>query len=57
MDSDRVVNDLHLGNKLNNLHLYFWQTPDELHELIMKQIKEQLNLSSSDEIEGLGRSS
>lgn len=55
VDGERIISDLYMGKKLNNLHLSFWQTPSELRELLLEQIKEQLGLTSSADIEGFNK--
>ena len=54
-DADRIFNDLQLGNRLNNLHVHFWKTPEDLRTLILQQLTEQLPLTSINDIAGFNK--
>ncbi len=52
VDADRVLSDIDLGSKLNDLHVCYWKTPRELHQRIEEQFVARLGLSASDDVPG-----
>lgn len=54
-DADQVLNDIEQGVALNDLDLGFWQTPEELHDLLFRMFCKHLGLASVDDIPGFDR--
>ncbi|MBN2330840.1 MAG: AAA family ATPase [Candidatus Aenigmarchaeota archaeon] len=51
-DADRVLSDLELGARLNDLEVMFWKTPEELHTRLMQAFKQHLGLQDARDISG-----
>jgi ATP-dependent exoDNAse (exonuclease V) alpha subunit len=52
IDADRVLSDLELGNKFNDLSICYWQTPDDLRQRLDEQLCQRLGLKSLDDVKG-----
>ena len=52
VDADRVLSDLELGEKFNDLDIEFWKTPDELSASITKVFQRHLQLANPNDIDG-----
>src|SRR5690606_27210411 len=44
VDADRVLSDLELGEKINDLEIALWKTPDELHVLLVEVFQRHFGL-------------
>jgi len=52
IDADRVLSDLELGGKFNDLQLEFWETPNQLRTRLGELFVSCLGLASPDDLEG-----
>ncbi len=52
IDADRVLSDLELGKKFNDLSIVFWKTEDDLHRQLDAQLVTQLGLATADDVVG-----
>lgn len=52
VDADRVLSDLELGEKFNDLEIALWKTPDELRTQLLKAFQRHLGLSSPSDVAG-----
>lgn len=52
VDGDRVLSELELGHKFNDLEICFWNTPEELHERMLEQFVDTLGLENANDIQG-----
>lgn len=52
VDADHVLSDLEIGASFNDLSVVFWNTPEELRQLLLAQFQEHLGLSSPNDKEG-----
>ena len=55
VDADRILADLESGEKLKDLEICFWKTPDELGQQLLKQFRQHLDLRSDTDIERFDR--
>jgi ATP-dependent exoDNAse (exonuclease V) alpha subunit len=55
VDADRVLSDMELGEKFNDLSIVYWRTPEELHARIGEQLVERLGLSNPSDVVGFNR--
>jgi hypothetical protein len=56
VDADRVLSDLELGGKFNDLEIRFWRTPEELREILRALFVSALGLASPDDVKGFNAS-
>ena len=52
VDADRVLSDLELGARFNDLDLAFWKTPDELRAKLLEAFQRHLGLRDAADIVG-----
>jgi len=52
VDADRVLSDLELGAKFNDLEVCYWQTPEELWSLLEQMFVRNLGLKNAKDVEG-----
>lgn len=52
VDADRVLSDLELGEKFNDLEIMFWKTPDELRERVLQAFQRHLGLKNGSDVAG-----
>jgi hypothetical protein len=52
VDADRVLSDLELGEKFNDLEIVFWKTPDELRAQLLQAFQKHLGLKNSSDVAG-----
>ncbi len=45
VDADRVLSDLELGSRFNDLEVVFWTEVDELHQRLLEQFKKHLGVA------------
>jgi ATP-dependent exoDNAse (exonuclease V) alpha subunit len=50
VDAERVLTDLEGGEKMNDLELCFWKTPEELRAQLLSQFRKHLGLKSDDDV-------
>lgn len=50
VDADRVLSDLELGEKFNDLEIVFWKTPDELRSQLLQIFEKHLGLKNGGEV-------
>ncbi len=55
VDADRVLSDLELGRKFNDLSVCYWRTPDDLRRRLQEEFGDRLGLESEADIEGFNR--
>lgn len=55
VDSDRVLSDLELGEKFNDLEIALWKTPDDLRAQLMTTFKRHLGLTGSADVAGFDK--
>jgi hypothetical protein len=55
VDADRVLSDLELGEKFNDLQVCFWKTPEDLRTRLLEQFVKHLGLNSPDDVQGFNR--
>lgn len=56
VDADRVLSDLELGEKFNDLEIVFWKTPDELRARLLQAFQTHLGLKSGSDAAGFDSS-
>jgi len=56
VDADRVLSNLELGARFNDLEIVFWKTPDELRERLIEGFKRHLALKDANDIAGFDES-
>ncbi|MDE2822640.1 MAG: ATP-dependent RecD-like DNA helicase [Chloroflexota bacterium] len=56
VDADRVLSDLELGSRFNDLDLTFWSSPDELRARLLEAFQRHLGLCDSADIVGFNSS-
>ncbi|MCD2514723.1 AAA family ATPase [Massilia sp. G4R7] len=56
VDADRVLSDLELGEKFNDLEIVFWKTPDELHSQLLQSFQKHLGLKNGSDAAGFDTS-
>lgn len=56
VDADRVVSDLELGERFNDLEIAFWNTPDELRSRLLQTFQKHLGLKAASDISGFDAS-
>ncbi len=56
VDADRVLSDLELGEKFNDLEIVLWKTPDELRAQLLAAFERHLGLSGPNDIAGFDKS-
>jgi hypothetical protein len=52
VDADKVVSDLEIGARFNDLEICFWQTPDELRDQLLLVFRTHLGLQSDRDVRG-----
>ena len=52
VDADRVLSDLELGEKFNDLEIAFWKTPDELRTQLLLGFQNHLGLKDGSDVAG-----
>lgn len=52
VDADRVLSDLELGEKFNDLEIVLWKTPDELRARLLQAFQQHLGLKDESDVEG-----
>ena len=55
VDADRVLSDLELGEKFNDLEIALWKTPDDLRAQILAAFQRHLGLSGPSDVAGFDR--
>lgn len=50
VDADRVLSDLELGEKFNDLEIVFWKTPDELRAQLLQSFQKHLGLKNESDV-------
>lgn len=55
VDADRVLSDLELGEKFNDLEIRLWKAPDELRAQLLAAFERHLGLTGPDDIAGFDR--
>lgn len=55
VDADRVLSDLELGEKFNDLEIALWKTPDELRAQLLIAFQRHLGLSSPNDVAGFDK--
>lgn len=50
VDADRVLSDLELGEKFNDLEIVFWKTPDELRAQLLETFQKHLGLKNGSDV-------
>jgi hypothetical protein len=55
VDADRVLSDLELGAKFNDLDLVFWKTPDDLRAKLLQAFQLHLGLQNAGDVTGFDR--
>lgn len=56
VDADRVLSDLELGQKFNDLEIVLWKSPEELRAQLSNAFVRHLGLSSPADLAGFNRS-
>lgn len=56
VDADRVLSDLELGEKFNDLEIVFWKTPDELRAQLLQSFQKHLGLKNGSDVAGFDSS-
>ena len=56
VDADRVLSDLELGEKFNDLEIALWKTPDELRAQLLAAFERHLGLCGPNDIAGFDKS-
>ena len=56
VDADRVLSDLELGEKFNDLEIVFWKTPDELRAQLLQSFQKHLGLKNGSDVAGFDTS-
>ena len=56
VDADRVLSDLELGNRFNDLELLFWKTPEQLRDCLLEAFQKHLGLKNRTDISGFDTS-
>ena len=52
VDADRVLSDLELGSRFNDLDLMFWKTSEELRARLLEAFQRHLGLRDAHDVEG-----
>lgn len=55
VDADRVLSDLELGEKFNDLALMFWKNPEELRAQLLNAFQRHLGLSNASDMAGFDK--
>ncbi|HQP38606.1 MAG TPA: ATP-dependent RecD-like DNA helicase [Polyangiaceae bacterium] len=55
VDADRVLSDLELGEKFNDLEIALWKTPDELRAQLLVAFQRHLGLSGPSDVAGFDK--
>ncbi|WP_083965572.1 AAA family ATPase [Dokdonella koreensis] len=55
VDADRVLSDLELGEKFNDLEIALWKTPDDLRAQLLAAFQRHLGLSGPHDIAGFDK--
>lgn len=55
VDADRVLSDLELGEKFNDLELVFWKTPEELRAQLLTSFQRHLGLANASDVAGFDK--
>jgi ATP-dependent exoDNAse (exonuclease V) alpha subunit len=55
VDADRVLSDLELGEKFNDLEIALWKTPDELRAQLLLAFQRHLGLSGPSDVAGFDK--
>jgi ATP-dependent exoDNAse (exonuclease V) alpha subunit len=56
VDADRVLSDLELGEKFNDLEIVFWKTADELRSQLLQSFQKHLGLKNESDVAGFDTS-
>ncbi|MFK3648021.1 AAA family ATPase [Lysobacter enzymogenes] len=56
VDADRVISDLELGEKFNDLEISFWKTPADLRTQLLISFQRHLGLTGPEDIVGFDKS-
>jgi hypothetical protein len=56
VDADRVLSDLELGGKFNDLEVVFWKNPDELRAQLLAAFQRHLGLKNANDVAGFDNS-
>ncbi|ALN88205.1 AAA domain protein [Lysobacter capsici] len=56
VDADRVISDLELGEKFNDLEICFWKTPTDLRTQLLLSFQRHLGLAGPEDIVGFDKS-
>jgi len=52
VDADRVLSDLELGSRFNDLSILFWKTPEELRSRLLDAFRDHLDVADPDDVAG-----
>ena len=55
VDADRVLSDLELGEKFNDLEIGLWKSPDDLRAQLLAAFQRHLGLSSPSDVAGFDK--
>jgi ATP-dependent exoDNAse (exonuclease V) alpha subunit len=55
VDADRVLSDLELGGRFNDLSICYWKTPDDLRRQLQAEFVNRLGLESPGDVAGFNR--
>lgn len=55
VDADRVLSDLELGEKFNDLEIVFWKTPEDLRAQFLMAFQQHLGLNSAKDVAGFDK--
>lgn len=55
VDADRVLSDLELGEKFNDLDLVFWKSPDELRARLLQAFERHLGVKGANDVGGFDK--
>ena len=55
VDADRVLSDLELGEKFNDLEIELWKTPDDLRAQLLAAFQRHLGLSAPSDVAGFDK--
>lgn len=56
VDADRVLSDLEIGEKFNDLDIMFWKTAEELRERLLTAFQSYLGIKDSKDVAGFDKS-
>lgn len=55
VDADRVLSDLEVGSRFNDLEILFWKSPDDLRTILLRAFRDHLGLADESDIAGFDR--